>query len=108
MSIAAPAPTFLFQHLRLRLLHNALFRLIAHAWLRLFTVLLCSAFIWVLLFAVTWQGFFELKVRWNINLDVGIIELIFDVLFLSLTVLLIFSTGIILYSSLFASAESTY
>ena len=44
----------------------------------------------------------------NIPFAGSIIGTLFDLLFLSLAVMLIFSTGIILYSSLFASAETAF
>ncbi len=102
------SPTLLFQHLRLQLLRNSLRQLLAHALVRLLTILICSALIWGLLFALSWLGFRELKVRWDVPLDLRVIELVLDLLFFTLSVMLTFSTGIILYSSLFASAESHF
>ena len=57
---------------------------------------------------LSWYGFHEMRVRWHMRLDQNLIELLFDVFFFTLTILLIFSTGIILYSSLFAGAESQF
>ena len=37
--------------------------------IRLLTILLCSVLIWGLLFALSWKGFHELKVRWDVPLD---------------------------------------
>jgi ABC-2 type transport system permease protein len=102
------SPSLYFQRLRWRLLRNSLTQMLTHSWMRLITILLCSGIIWVLLFLVSWYGFYELKVRWDVPLDLHLIELVFDLMFFTLTVLLTFSTGIILYSSLFASAESQF
>ena len=104
----AMSPTVVFQHLRLHLLCNSVRQLLAQALMRLLTILVCSVLIWGLLFAVSWAGFYELKVRWNVGLDVRAMELVLGVLFLTLSVMLTFSTGIIIYSGLFASAESQF
>src|SRR5262249_13741508 len=69
---------------------------------------LCSALIWGLLFYVSWRGFYELRERWDFPLDGMLMSLLFDLMFFSLTALLIFSTGIILQSSLFSSPESAF
>src|SRR4051812_13512416 len=102
------SPTLLFQNLRWHLLRNSVSQLLAHALVRLLTILVCSLLIWGLLFGVSWAGFHELKVRWNVGLELRLIELVLSLLFLTLSVMLTFSTGIILYSSLFASAESQF
>jgi ABC-2 type transport system permease protein len=102
------SPSLYFQQLRWRLLRNTFHQMLAQSWVRLFTILLCSTIIWGLLFAVSWHGFHELKTRWDVPLDLHLIELVFDLMFFTLTVLLTFSTGIILYSSLFSSAESLF
>lgn len=102
------SPTILFQRLRLHLLRNSFRQMLAHSWLRLATILFCSALIWGLLFYLSWRGFRELSVRWDFPLEGRLIELLFDLLFFTLTVMLVFSTGIILYSSLFGSAESSF
>ncbi len=100
----------LFQWLRWRLLRNSLGVLLRQSPVRLFTILACSALIWGALFAISYVGFGELKrpSRWSIPLDGQIIGVLFDMLFAALTVLLLMSTGLILYSSLFAAPESAF
>lgn len=98
----------LFQVLRWRMLRNATRVVLSQSRLRVLTMFLCSAFIWSSLFAISLLGFRELKVRWDFPLDGRLMGLVFDVLFVSLAALLIFSTGIILYSSLFSSAETSF
>lgn len=98
----------LFQRLRWRLLRNATHVVLNHSRLRVFTIFLCSALIWGSLFGISLVGFRELKVRWDFPLDGSLMGLVFDLLFVSLSALLIFSTGIILYSSLFSSAETSF
>jgi ABC-2 type transport system permease protein len=102
------SPTLLFQKLRWQLLNNSLRQLLAQSVVRLATILACSVLIWGLIFGLSFAGFHELKVRWDVPLDLRVIELVLDLLFATLSVMLTFSTGIILYSSLFASAESQF
>src|SRR5262245_1699478 len=90
----------LFQRLRWRLLRNSIQVVFQQSLVRVVSIFLCSVLIWGSLFAISWLGFRELKVRWDFPLDGHLMGLVFDVLFVSLTGLLIFSTGIILYSSL--------
>jgi ABC-2 type transport system permease protein len=104
------SPALLFQHLRLRLFRNSMTILLAQSWWRMLTILYCCAIIWVFLFALSWYGFNQLKNQpaWKFPLDGNLIEYLFDAFFLTLTILLTFSTGIILYSSLFAAPESQF
>src|SRR5436190_16965243 len=98
-------PALVFQNLRLRLMRNGLALLLAQSWWRAATIVYVCAFIWILLFALSWYGFYELRTRpeWKIPLEQSLIELLFDLFFLTLTIFLVFSTSIILYSSLFSS-----
>ena len=100
--------TGLFTWLRWRLLHNTLRNLVHHSLIRLVTIVLCSLLIWGVVFAGSYLGFHELKYKWNLPLDNSILDVLFVLLFSTLTLMLIFSTAIILYSSLFASPEATF
>jgi ABC-2 type transport system permease protein len=102
------SPTLTFHQLRWQVLRNSMRLLMTHSLVRLITILACSLLIWGLVFGLSWAGFRELRVRWNVDLDLRVIELVLDMLFLTLSVMLTFSTGIILYSGLFASAESQF
>ena len=106
--MASPALTF--QNLRLRLFRNSMTILLGQSWWRVLTIIYCCAIIWVFLFFLSKYGFHELKTQptWKFPLDRGLIEYLFDAFFFTLTTLLTFSTGIILYSSLFASPESNF
>src|SRR5262249_48955811 len=95
-------PALLFQNLRWRLMPNGFSLLIANSWWRVITIVGVCAFIWSVLFALSWYGFHELKTRWDIKIQQALIETIFDLFFFTLTILLTISTSIILYSSLFA------
>ena len=98
------SPALLFQSLRWRLLHNALALMLARSWWRGVIIVSVCAFIWIMLFGLSWFGFHELRTRpeWRISLEGHLIERPFDLFFLALTALLTISTSIILYSSLFA------
>ncbi len=98
----------LFQRLRWRLWRNALHVLLRRSLVRVLTIFLCSLVVWGSFFALSYLAFYELKTRWKIPPDFLMFGLVFDLLFICLTVLLIFSTGIILYSSLFASEETAF
>src|SRR5438876_1757951 len=98
----------LFQRLRWRLWRNTLHVVLRRSLVRVVSILLCSLLVWASLFTICYLGFSELRDRWNIPLDLSLFGLLLDLLFVSLTVLLIFSTGIILYSSLFSAAESSF
>ncbi len=98
----------LFQRLRWRLFRNSTQVVFRQSLARVVTILFCSLLIWGSLFAVSLLGFRELKFRFSFPLDGHIMGLIFAVLFMALTGLLVFSTGIILYSSLFSSEETAF
>ncbi len=102
------SPSLLFHGLRWRMTHNSLSLMLAHSWWRGAIIVWVCAFIWSLLFALSWYGFHELKTRWDIRIQEMFIELLFDLFFFTLTILLTISTAIILYSSLFAGAETQF
>jgi ABC-2 type transport system permease protein len=66
----------------------------------------CSLGIWGFVFVVSLIGFWVLQTR--IPLTGDIVGTLFDILFLSLGVMLTFSSGIILYSSLFTTPEAAF
>ncbi len=103
------SPALLFQALRWRLFCNSLGLLFNTSWLRPLTVLYCCLIIWALLFGLTWFAFREVKTRFpEFALDSNVVENTLALLFCILTMFLIFSCGIILYSGLFASTESQF
>jgi ABC-2 type transport system permease protein len=98
----------LFQGLRRRLLRNSLTGLLeSSSPIRLSAIVVIGASIWVGVFLLSLEGFGFLRDN-RIPFGANIVGLLFDLLFLSLALLLIFSTGLILYSSLFASAETAF
>lgn len=100
--------TALFQRLRVRLLRNSLRALLRQSSVRVATILLCCVLIWGSLFVVSLIGFRELVEDWKIFIDGPFFGQIFNMAFVALSVLLMFSTGIILYSSLFNGRETAF
>jgi ABC-2 type transport system permease protein len=96
-----------FQRLRWHLLKNTLGEAAQGSTLRLVIILIFSALIWGGIFGVSAEAFFFLR-HTRIPLAGGIVGLVFDFLFVTLGVLLIFSSGIILYSSLFSAEETSF
>ncbi len=97
-----------FQKLRWCTAGNALRVLRERSLLRVLTILFCSLVVWGTVFALSYIGFREMRLKWALNLNGLLMGFLLDGLFTSLTFLLVFSTGIIAYSSLFASPEATY
>jgi ABC-2 type transport system permease protein len=97
----------LLLRLRGRLLRNSLSTVLSTSPVRLLTILICSALVWIGVYAASAYGFYELSEN-RIPLAGGIVGMLFDLLFAALAIMLIFSTGIILYSSLFTAPESGF
>ncbi len=70
-------------------------------------ILVCSLIVVLFVFAVSFGGF-RFLVDQKLPLGGNIVALLFDLLFLSLAGLLVFSTGLILHASLFDSAETAF
>jgi len=99
-----------FGRLRRRLLRNTLRVVLAQTALRVISIVLTSVIIWTFVFAVSWSGFAYIASPQLQRVPAfgAIIGLLFDFLFGALGVMLVFSTGLILYSSLFKSAEAAF
>ncbi|HXG09426.1 MAG TPA: hypothetical protein VNK04_06525 [Gemmataceae bacterium] len=101
----------LFQRLRWQLLRNTFQTLLRGSVIRPLTITLCSLLVWVVVYLGTGWGFTFLQEQ-NPTPSTGfvddIIATLFGLLFFALMVMLIFSSGIILYSSLFGSAETAF
>jgi ABC-2 type transport system permease protein len=93
--------------LRWRLLRNSLATLFHGSPVRLISIIFCSLLVWSCIFAGSMWGFRTLQGQ-QIPFAGGIVGTLFDMLFLALTIMLLFSSGIILYSSLYSSAETTF
>ncbi len=95
-----------FSRMRGALIRNTLKGLISSSRVRVLTILFCSAIFWVGLFLLFFEGFQFLSRYVALTNEIG--EYLFGLFFLSLLVLLFFSNGIILYTGLFQSRESTF
>ena len=95
-----------FSRMRGALIRNTLKGLISNSRVRVLTILFCSAIFWVGLFLLFFEGFQFLSRYVSLTNEIG--EYLFGLFFLSLLVLLFFSNGIILYTGLFQSRESTF
>lgn len=96
-----------FRNLRARLLRNSLRVALESGKVKLFTMLATSAVVAVFVFALSWFGFSELFQN-KVPAKGLIIAGLFDLMFFTLGVMLVFSTGIILYASLFTAPETRY
>ena len=96
-----------FQWLRWRAFRNASALLVGHSRIRLATIVFCCLLIAGTVFAASAEGFGLLQ-TYRIPFSGRIVGTLFDFLFLSLAVLLVFSGGLILYGSLFSAAETTF
>ncbi len=95
-----------FRGLRARLVANVVHGALSGSRLRLGMVVICSAVFWAGLFFLFFGGFQFLGMYGALAGD--FVEYIFSLFFLSLLVMLFFSTGIILYSSLFQRREAAF
>jgi ABC-2 type transport system permease protein len=96
-----------FRRLRVRLARNGLRVALESGRVRLFTMIGTSLLVGAFAFAVSWYGFHQLAVQ-NIPFKGMIVESLFDLLFFTLGGMLVFSTGVILYASLFTSPEAKF
>lgn len=96
-----------FRWLRRRTFLNALRLALATSRVRLVTVVLSCAIISVFALAVSLYGFYFLQSK-QIPFAGAIVGALFDFMFFALGGMLIFSTGIIVYASLFATPESRF
>jgi ABC-2 type transport system permease protein len=96
-----------FRRLRLRVARNALGVALRSGRTRLLTVIATSTAVAAFTFGVSWYGFRELQ-AYNIPFKGAIVESLFDLLFFTLGGMLVLSTGVILYASLFASPEAPF
>jgi ABC-2 type transport system permease protein len=95
-----------FRRLRSRLSANIVRATVSGSRLRLGMVVSCTAVFWAGLFGLFFEGFHFLGSYGALAGD--FVEYVFSLFFLSLLVMLFFSTGIVLYSSLFQRREAAF
>ncbi len=96
-----------FRWLRWRLTRNTVYSLLAGSRLRLSMVVACVVVFWGGLFGLFFGGF-ELIGLSKDELFRSMFEYLFSMFFLSISVMLFFSTGIITYTALFHSREGSF
>jgi ABC-2 type transport system permease protein len=94
------------RHLRWCLTRNTVRALMSGSRLRLSMILFCSVVFWVGLFGLFLGGFEFIGL--SDELFHSIFEYLFSMFFLSISIMLFFSTGIITYTALFHSREGTF
>ncbi len=94
------------RHLRWCLTKNTVRSLLAGSRLRLSMILICSVIFWLGLFGLFLGGFEYIGV--SDELFNSIFEYLFSMFFLSISMMLFFSTGIITYTALFHSKEGAF
>src|SRR5207237_890591 len=82
----------LFLRLRWALVRNSWHALVGRSKVRPITVVLCSLVIGLFVFFVSWEGFRFLSQQ-GLELGGGIVGMLFDLMFLALAGLLVFSSG---------------
>src|SRR5437868_3983378 len=116
-TLAPPAPAApragpadqarVFRRLRRRLVHNDLRVMLESGRVKLFTMVATSTVVALFVLGLSLYAFHTLN-RLNIPFKGLIVSGLFDLLFFTLGVMLLFSTGVILYASLFTAPESQY
>jgi ABC-2 type transport system permease protein len=99
----------LFGRLRRRILANTLRVLMEQSSLRVVSIALTSLVIWAFVFGVGLLGFrYIAQPPQRVPAFGSIIGVLFDLMFAALGMMLVLSTGLILYSSLFNAAETGF
>lgn len=96
-----------FRRLRLTTLRNSLAVALKSGKVRLFTMLATSALVAAFVYGLAHYGFWELSSN-QVPLKGSIGGLLFDLLFFTLGGMLLFSTGVVLYASLFTAPEARF
>ncbi|MCZ2341635.1 MAG: hypothetical protein LC104_07535 [Bacteroidales bacterium] len=96
-----------FRRLQSRITRNGLRVMLETGRIKLFTMLGTSALVGVFVFVLSLYTFHELF-RFRVPVKGLIVGGLFDLMFFTLGIMLIFSTGIILYASLFTAPEARF
>jgi ABC-2 type transport system permease protein len=99
-------PALVLLRLRGMLMRNAWRTMFGQSSVRPLTILLSSLIIWAFVFAVSLGGFQVL--RHQVPLGGDIVGVLLDLLFIALAIMLVFSSGLILYGSLFTTPETAF
>jgi len=106
--LSAEAEARAFWRMRRRVVSTLLEQTFSGARLRLSLILGLSALLWTVLFWLFFEGFRFLRNIIPADLHDETVRIVFGVFFVTMTVMLTFSSGIILYSSLFKAPEVAF
>lgn len=95
----------IFSQLRRRMFRTIVRQTLRESWLQLAVMFTLSGILWLALFFLAIDGFVFLKNTIPADLLVEVIEVIFGVFFVTLMIMLAFSSAILLYGSLFRSPD---
>jgi ABC-2 type transport system permease protein len=98
----------LFQRLRWRLWHNGFRQMLAGSFVRPLTILFSSIVVWAFVFVISFLGFRFLVEVMKLPADEQIVAMLLGLLFFTLGIALVFSTGLILHGSLFTTPETAF
>jgi ABC-2 type transport system permease protein len=105
----APEERTVFRQLSRRLFVNGLKLMARKQRLRLGLIVVLGLLIWGGLLTLFLEGFQFLRgFDFSGNVSLNVTELLFGLFFVSVTMLTLFSTGLMLYGNLFASAETAF
>lgn len=96
-----------FRRLRLIILRNTLGVALKSGRVKLFTMIATSGLVAAFVFALAYYGFQELF-SYKVPVKGLVIGMLYDLMFFTLGGMLLFSTGIILYASLFTAPEARF
>ena len=102
----AISQTRLFRRLRWRLFNNSGTQLLSNSRVRFYSMIASSMLVWAAMYAASHAGF-QLLASQKIPTGL-IIELLFNAMFFTLGGMLVFSTALVLYASLFNGAETRF
>jgi ABC-2 type transport system permease protein len=107
---APPAPRpvnqpRVFRRLRWAQFRNSGLQAVASAPVRVVTILACSVVVWGTVYGVSVYGFEMLQQQ---KIPPTFVGILFDFLFLALAVMLLFSSSVMLYNSLFTTPETRF
>ncbi len=94
-----------FARLKVRIFRTILQQTLRDSWLQIVMMTVLSGILWLVLFFLAIDGFVFLKNTIPADLLVEVIEVIFGVFFVTLMIMLAFSSAILLYGGLFRSPD---
>ena len=106
--LSAEAEARAFWRMRTRIARALVEQTFSRARLRLVLIIGLSLFLWVVLFGLFFEGFRFLKNMVPGDLHDETVRIVFGMFFVTMMVMLTFSSGIILYSSLFKAPEVAF